>query len=89
MPHFRKKPITVEARQFLNDSSNCVLLHWINEGQKAIGRSRAIWFKNKLIIPTPEGVHTASPGDWIIRGVSGEHYPCEPDIFDTTYEPFA
>jgi hypothetical protein len=38
-------------------------------------------------IDTLEGVHTVCPGDWIITGVKGEHYPCKPDIFSMTYEP--
>ena len=37
-------------------------------------------------IDTLEGGHTVCPGDWIITGVQGEHYPCEPDIFEQTYE---
>jgi len=40
-----------------------------------------------LDIPTLEGVMHASPGDWIIRGIQGELYPCKPDIFAATYEP--
>lgn len=40
-----------------------------------------------LVIPTLEGDHHASVGDWIIRGVKGEFYPCKPDIFAATYEP--
>jgi hypothetical protein len=38
-------------------------------------------------IRTLEGTMHASPGDWIIRGVKGEFYPCKPDIFEATYEP--
>lgn len=38
-------------------------------------------------IDTLEGGHTVCPGDWIITGVKGEHYPCKPDIFAATYEP--
>ena len=38
------------------------------------------------IIDTMEGKHAVSPGDWIIRGVNGEIYPCKPDIFEKTYE---
>jgi hypothetical protein len=41
----------------------------------------------KLSVDTLEGTMTASPGDWIIRGVKGEFYPCKPDIFTTTYDP--
>ena len=40
----------------------------------------------KLYIPTLEGVMCANPGDWIIKGVKGEVYPCKPDIFQQTYE---
>lgn len=38
-------------------------------------------------IDTLEGGHTVCPGDWIITGVQGEHYPCKPDIFEASYEP--
>jgi hypothetical protein len=40
-----------------------------------------------VTITTLEGVMRADPGDWIIRGVKGEFYPCKPDIFEATYEP--
>lgn len=40
-----------------------------------------------LLIPTLEGVMQATEGDWIIRGVKGEMYPCKPEIFEATYEP--
>ena len=39
-------------------------------------------------IQTLEGQMRVSPGDWIITGVNGEHYPCKPDVFEKTYEPF-
>ncbi|ECK7392670.1 hypothetical protein FRN05_24005, partial [Salmonella enterica subsp. enterica] len=42
---------------------------------------------NRFKIFTLEGVMDALPGDWIIRGVQGEHYPCKPDIFAATYDP--
>lgn len=42
---------------------------------------------HQLIIQTLEGDHRANPGDWIIKGVQGELYPCKPDIFEATYEP--
>lgn len=47
-------------------------------------RSEDYWY---LLIDTLEGQMTASPGDWIIRGVAGEIYPCKHDIFKATYEP--
>ena len=40
-----------------------------------------------VAIPTLEGTMRAEIGDWIIRGVKGEFYPCKPDIFEATYEP--
>jgi hypothetical protein len=40
-----------------------------------------------LVIRTLEGIHYVGWGDWIIRGVKGELYPCKPDIFDATYDP--
>jgi tripartite-type tricarboxylate transporter receptor subunit TctC len=39
------------------------------------------------MIDALEGAHYVIPGDWIITGVKGEHYPCKPDIFEMTYEP--
>lgn len=87
MPMFRKKPVVIEARQFLNNGSSYELLNWINEKQHALDKEFATWINHTLIIPTLEGDHTVMPGDWIIRGVAGEHYPCKPEIFAATYEP--
>lgn len=42
----------------------------------------------ELIIQTLEGPLKAWPGDWVITGINGEKYPCKPDIFQKTYEPF-
>ncbi len=85
---YRKKPVVIEARQFLNDKTSYEVLHWINEGQYKRGPEVpfATWVNGVLIIPTLEGDHSASPGDWIICGVQGEFYPCKPDIFADTYE---
>lgn len=83
---FRKKPVVIEARQFHNDAGDHETVYWINSGQLTIGRELATWINGKLYIPTLEGEMEASPGDWIIRGVKGEHYPCKPDIFAATYE---
>ncbi len=48
---------------------------------------RAYRTDRPLVIPTLEGDMRACPGDWIITGVNGEQYPCQPDIFAKTYEP--
>ena len=53
---------------------------------EANARARRFYAKHGWI-DTLEGGHIVCPGDWIITGVKGEHYPCKPDIFEMTYEP--
>jgi hypothetical protein len=53
---------------------------------KYLENDPASMFPCVLIIPTLEGDHTAITGDWIIKGIKGEFYPCKPDIFEKTYE---
>ena len=78
MGYFRKKPVVIEAR--LWDATHIPeMLDWIGDNAKQEGQT--------LLIHTLEGTHEASLGDWIIKGVKGEFYPCKPDIFDVTYEP--
>ena len=86
MPLFRKKPVVIEARQYRNDETGYDLLAWMNDIQYGAGRDLVSWTNGVLHVPTLEGVHIASPGDWIIKGVAGELYPCKPDIFAATYE---
>lgn len=79
---FRKKPVIIEAIQFLGDAVNLrECFHFcpplIHETYRANGT---------LTIPTLEGKMICSKGDWIIKGVNGEFYPCKPDIFEKTYE---
>ena len=77
---YRKKPVVVDAVQFDGTDASCDwLLPQLIEG--SIGRS-----VNKLHIKTLEGTMTADIGDYIIKGVNGEFYPCKPDIFEKTYE---
>ncbi len=78
---YRKKPVVIEAVQFLDN---------IEEIEKFVGQklSRTDSETDELIIPTLEGKHIASRGDFIIKGVKGEFYPCKPDIFEMTYEAF-
>lgn len=79
MGQFRKKPVIIEARFFdpeLSYDDALDVVRW------AGGRANDAGF----VIPTLEGDMQASPGDWIIRGVQGEFYPCKPDIFEATYE---
>ncbi len=72
---FRKKPVVIEAIQWTGNIDEC---------KKFMG---VICVKGDyILIPTLEGQMTASPGDYIIKGVQGEFYPCKPDIFEATYE---
>jgi hypothetical protein len=86
MPKFSKKPVEIEAYRFDNLISNHRPFWLI----KAIG-SGEVWYQGGpepyLTIKTLEGEMRANEGDWIIRGVQGELYPCKPDIFAATYTP--
>lgn len=82
---YRKKPVVIEAMRFDGSwVSGRTILDWI-DGDEAHWRGNGPE-SGELIIRTLEGDHLASPGDWIIRGVNGEHYPCKPDIFRATYD---
>jgi hypothetical protein len=86
MPKFRKKPVVIEAFQYREHGSTPVP-DWFCD---AIAKGEAHFAQNRaaapLFIKTLEGEMTAQPGDWIIKGVQGEIYPCKPDIFSATYE---
>ena len=79
MPKFRKKPVVINAWQWNGDLEQVADVLC---GEITLGL-----IDHTLKIETLEGVMTASLGDWIIRGVKGELYPCKPDIFAATYEP--
>ena len=84
MPKFRKKPVVIEAMQFVGGlNSFHEIQKWATKYHVAI-----IWqsYHDTLFIPTLEGEMTASVGDWIIKGVGDEFYPCKPDIFEATYD---
>lgn len=76
---FVKKPVKVQAIQWTGDNYE-ELVDFV--GNVMFPYS----FKDNIIIETLEGEVIASKGDWIIRGVNGEYYPCKPDIFEKTYE---
>ena len=85
---FRKKPVVIDAFRWTGGDDQTEDPIWIIEAIKE-GR---VYFtlpgtKNvRLNIHTLEGVMVANPGDYIIRGIRGEIYPCKPDIFEATYE---
>lgn len=78
---FRKKPAVIQARKFdpTDYDTAFSILEWC--GGKP--------FEQTIKIPTLEGEMTASPGDWIVKGVKGEFYPVKPDIFAELYDPAA
>ncbi len=88
MKKYRKKPIVIEAHRLGDDGwpdsiwqgviDNKIILDM--SGYKSTGKGHAS-------IRTLEGWMRAEAGDYIIRGVQGEFYPCKPDIFEMTYEP--
>ncbi|XTQ92566.1 hypothetical protein ACQR5W_11640 [Xanthomonas sacchari] len=96
---FRKKPVVIEAKQFTGGAQSATpIIDWILEGgHTARWREAAepVFIENvghngwpeALAIDTLEGTMDAAPGDWVIRGVQGEFYPCKPDIFAATYDP--
>lgn len=80
---FRKKPVVIEATQWDGAPKSLGAIALMSSA----GTRPVHQVGDELQIATLEGVMTASLGDWIIRGVSGELYPCKPDIFAATYEP--
>jgi len=86
MPHFRKKPVVIEAVRFDGENRREVL-SFIYPMLSEVGLEGAEVARLPVVIGTLEGDMTVSPGDWVIRGVQGEFYPCKPDIFVKTYEP--
>lgn len=93
---YRKKPVVIEAIQWHGDNID-EALKFIQDGhddfshlpltggniKPGVGYTPP---SGELTIPTLEGDHIASPGDYIIKGIKGEFYPCKPDIFEMTYE---
>lgn len=83
---YRKLPVTIEAMKW-NGKNHQQIMEWAN------GRLFKYWIDHVsghgtcfLEIDTLEGTMIASIGDYIIRGIDGEYYPCKPDIFVRTYE---
>lgn len=77
---WRKRPVEVEAVQ-VSHMNYYYVAEWV---QGAVGLGNAM--QPVVLIHTLEGTMTAQIGDYIIKGVQGEFYPCKPDIFEATYE---
>lgn len=88
MPRYRKRPVEVDAVRY-DGTNRAEVAAFMGQGgrveeTKLPSPGRGI--QDGLVIRTLEGDMTASVGDYVIRGVKGEFYPCKPDIFTATYE---
>jgi hypothetical protein len=80
---YRKRPVVVDAIQWTGNNIEKI---WDTFGAASLyGPTETN--VDSIMVRTLEGVMRAALGDWIIRGVKGELYPCKPDIFEATYEP--
>lgn len=88
---FRKKPVEIEAMQFVYPPTE-IFLGWIGASAGSYRKERHPSAKGEIEIKTLEdggdgrAKHVATEGDWVIKGVHGEFYPCKPDIFEKTYD---
>jgi hypothetical protein len=87
---YTKKPVTVEAKKFDGSYDSGVdIVRWIKANswlqvQLKVDHDNEVFY---VVIPTLEGDMRANEGDYIIRGIKGEFYPCKPDVFEASYEP--
>jgi hypothetical protein len=91
MPLFKKKPVVIEAEQFVFTEAGLKRLYEfcgsaLGNYAKPHGRPAEIQVGTLEDGDHFRTVHVATEGDWIIKGVQGEFYPCKPDIFEQTYE---
>lgn len=80
MPLFRKKPVVIEAIRLAEPLD-------VDTFAEFMGDAEYEYDEVAVYIVTLEGTMRADVGDWIIKGVKGEFYPCKSDIFEATYEP--
>lgn len=88
---YRKKPIVIEA-ELLTENNTGTLAEWCGGERKVMKNTNNPWKRRGIVgidIKTLEGTMLAEIGDYIIKGVQGEFYPCKPDIFEASYEPAA
>ena len=99
MPKFRKKPVVIDAVLWTGNLETFILPDWfpkIFEGNNTketmshgVINAGTVWLpedSGMLVIGTLEGSMTANAGDYIIKGIAGEIYPCKPEIFEQTYD---
>lgn len=99
---FRKKPIVIEAHQWFKNGDHPedrvtpgdikegavvrYYRHPVIRGEETCQKCGYQMYRHGWIDTLEDG-HNVCPGDWIIKGIKGEYYPCKPDIFAETYEP--
>jgi len=86
---YRKRALVIEAMRWNSADPAAVgeMVGWLIAAGCDFHHPTGVGSTTTLAIRTLEGEMTTQPGDWIIRGVQGEFYPCKPDIFEATYEP--
>lgn len=101
MAKFRKKPVAIEAVRFNPEAKPWYEIEFPDGVRRTnyqevsllletsgCSKEHPYWSWDRMgYVITPEGGCVISPGDWIIKGVKGEFYPCKPDIFEATHEP--
>ena len=84
---YRKRPVTVDAWRWEGDGEP-EFPAWLQTPDVRYSKlAGGPQLRGRIFITTLEGQMAADPGDWIIKGVKGEFYPCKPDIFLMAYEP--
>jgi hypothetical protein len=101
MARYRKKPVEIEARRFIGSATECHDVYlWVeSEGGGSHQWDDYVLSEHPprsgctidpsdgaMFIFTLEGMMRVSTGDWVIKGVAGEFYPCKPEIFEATYD---
>jgi len=87
MEKYRKKPVVIEAIQRNGADGNAMdLITWSAGSQTPIDCGDNDQGESQLYVKTLEGKLWITEGDWVIKGVQGEFYPCKSDIFEATYE---
>lgn len=88
---YRKKPVVIEAMQidFHDNEGVETIMRWAGGAVRFFNYDPSVNHFYAAKVDTLEGSMSAVQGDWIIKGVNGEFYPCKPDIFEKTYEAAA
>lgn len=87
MINYRKKPVIIQAAQWDGSPAGArEIIDWTRGSETPAHMGDMDGAHQTLYISTLEGEMQVKPYDYVIRGVKGEHYPCKPDIFESTYD---